>query len=81
VYHNLQTGCRNVLHAFHSAYSKDEREFVQDLKLSRRKRIAAQMRMEDKILIETAIKAAKKAMEKLMVPSFLLARICADFFC
>lgn len=67
VYHNLQTGCRNVLHAFHSSYSKDEKEYIQDFKLSRRKRIAAQMRMEDKILIETAIKAAKKATEKLMV--------------
>jgi hypothetical protein len=67
VYSNLITGCRNVLHAFHSAYSKDEKDFIQDLKLSRRKRIAAQMRMEDKVLVEGAIKAAKKAMEKLMV--------------
>ncbi len=67
VYSNLITGCRNVLHAFHSAYSKDEKEFIQDVTLSRRKRLAAQMRMEDKILMEAAIKAAKKAMEKLMV--------------
>jgi hypothetical protein len=75
VYSNLISGCRNVLHAFHSAYSKDEKEFIQDFKLSRRKRIAAQMRMEDKILVEAAIKAAKKAMDKLMVCIF------SDAFC
>ena len=74
VYSNLITGCRNVLHAFHSAYSKDEKEFIQDFKLSRRKRLAAQMRMEDKTLMEAAIKAAKKATEKLMVRR-------AIFFC
>ena len=83
VYHNLQTGCRNVLHAFHSSYSKDEKEYIQDFKLSRRKRIAAQMRMEDKILIETAIKAAKKATEKLMVRAlartFVRKSICTNF--
>jgi hypothetical protein len=77
VYSNLITGCRNVLHAFHSAYSKDEKEFIQDFKLSRRKRLAAQMRMEDKTLMEAAIKAAKKATEKLMVRA-TRARI---FFC
>ncbi len=71
VYSNLITGCRNVLHAFHSAYSKDEKEFIQDFKLARRKRIAAQMRMEDKILVEGAMKAAKKAIEKLMVRRLL----------
>ena len=67
VYTNLINGCRNVLHSFHSAYSKDEKELIQDLKLSRRKRLAAQMRMEDKVLVEGAIKAAKKAMDKLIV--------------
>jgi hypothetical protein len=72
VYSNLITGCRNVLHAFHSAYSKDEKEFIQDFKLSRRARLAAQMRMEDKILMEAAIKAAKKAIEKLLVRRFLV---------
>jgi RecB family exonuclease len=65
-----------VLHAFHSSYSKDEKEYIQDFKLSRRKRIAAQMRMEDKILIETAIKAAKKATEKLMVRALARTLVC-----
>jgi hypothetical protein len=67
VYTNLISGCHNVLHSFQSAYSKDEKEIIQNFKLSRRRRLAAEMSMADKVLIEGAIKAAKKAREKLLV--------------